>query len=54
MNITITIADAKAYKATDEKFTFCVDLLDISASHPKADDLVEELETQIEIILGSM
>jgi len=50
---TITIEDAKAWQATDEKFTFCVDFLDISANHRKANALVEELETKFESILAS-
>lgn len=44
----MTLQDAKDWDATDEKFTFCLDLLDISASHPKANELVEDLESDFQ------
>ena len=39
-----TKENAAAYRATVEKFTFCIDLLEISAHHSQADHYVNALE----------
>jgi hypothetical protein len=44
----VTAADARAYRDTDEKFTFCADLLEISAQDDRCDVLVEILEAYFE------
>ena len=45
-----TVKNAKEYAATDEKFTFCIDLLEISAHSRYADDLVNLLEDRFDEI----
>ena len=44
LNAAATHTNAVAYHATTEKFTFCIDLLEISAHRLDADDWVNELE----------
>jgi len=44
MRTGYSLKDAKAWEATDEQFTFCIDILEISAHEAAADDLVAELE----------
>ena len=41
----VTLENAKAWDTTDEQYIFCIDVLHISAHHPAADRLVNELET---------
>ena len=47
-----TRANAEAYDATNEKFIFCIDLLDISAHRSDADEWVNELEDRFGEIMG--
>jgi len=44
-------AVAKAWRETSEKFLFCIDLLEISASHRLADHAVDLLEARFEALL---
>jgi hypothetical protein len=39
-----SLTDAQAWAATPEQFTFCIDFLEISARHPRADHWVDQLE----------
>lgn len=48
---TATLEDAQLWNVTDEKFTFCIDWLEISASHRLADLMVEKLETELLYLL---
>lgn len=43
-----TLRDALAWKATDEKYTFCIDFLQISARIRSADRWVDQLELVFE------
>lgn len=43
-----TEENKKEYKETEEKFVFCIHLLDISAWDDNADELVDMLETELE------
>lgn len=45
-----TVANAEKYAATSEKFTFCIDLLEISAHRADADHWVNELEDRFDLI----
>jgi len=45
-----TVANAEEYAATDEKFTYCIDLLEISAHRADADHWVNELEDRFDVI----
>ncbi len=45
-----TLANAQDLAATDEKFTLLIDLLEISANHKYADELVNELQDALEQI----
>ena len=45
-----TIENAARYKATDEKFTFCLDLLDISARPLYSDICANLLEDKFDLI----
>lgn len=47
-----TLADAQAWQADPEKFLYCVDFLEISASSRTADALVDALEARFDAILG--
>lgn len=46
-----TLEQAVAWQATDEKFSFCVDLMGISAHSTFSDRWVDELENEFEVIL---
>jgi hypothetical protein len=46
-----TLNDAKAYERTEEKFTFCIDMLEISADDNNADFWVNKLENRFETLL---
>tara|TARA_R110002110_G_scaffold354872_1_gene564567 strand:+ start:421 stop:639 length:219 start_codon:yes stop_codon:yes gene_type:complete len=46
-----TLKNAQDYDATDEKFIFCADLLEISANHPNVDVYVDALECNFEDLL---
>ena len=52
LDAVATRANAAEYDATDEKFIYCIDLLDISAHRYDADDLVNELEDRFGHIMG--
>lgn len=43
-----TLADAQAWAATNEKFTFCIDFLEISAQWSRSDHWVDQLELVFE------
>jgi hypothetical protein len=43
-----TRLNAQEWSDTQEKFIFCIDLLDINASHPDVDFLVDKLEGRFE------
>ncbi len=45
-----TVANAEEYAATDEKFIYCIDLLEISAHRADADHWVNELEDRFDVI----
>ena len=45
-----TAENAAEYKATSEKFTFCIDLLEISAHSTMAGVLVDQLEDAFDAI----
>jgi|TARA_R110002020_G_scaffold15360_2_gene54810 hypothetical protein len=45
-----TAANAAAYATEYEKFTFCIDLLEISAHRADADELVNALEDRFDEI----
>lgn len=47
----VTIEQAKAWAATEEKFTYCIDLLEISAHDEFADAWVNAIENKFEEIL---
>tara|TARA_R110000803_G_scaffold14586_1_gene40464 strand:- start:778 stop:996 length:219 start_codon:yes stop_codon:yes gene_type:complete len=47
-----TLKNAQDYDATDEKFIFCADLLEISANHPHVDVFVDALECNFEDLLN--
>jgi hypothetical protein len=46
-----TLENAQAWSATDEKFTYCIDLLEISAHSRTAFALVNALEDAFEALL---
>jgi hypothetical protein len=46
-----TIENAKAWAADTEKFLFCIDLLEMSASAHNVDFAVEKLEARFEELL---
>ncbi len=46
-----TWKNAQAWYDTSEKFTFCIDLLEISAQRDDADDQVEALEAKFEALI---
>ena len=50
INALATVANAKEYAATSEKFTFCIDLLEISSHRADADHWVNKLEDQFDLI----
>lgn len=51
INEAATVENARKYKGLQDQFIFCLELLgDISASHPKADEWVNALEGQFDII----
>lgn len=45
-----TAVNAAEYDATTEKFVYCLDLLEISANHRRADHWVNELEDRFDEI----
>ncbi len=45
------LAHAKTWAVSPEKFLFCIDFLEISASHPRADHWVDQLELIFEGLL---
>ncbi|RPH72693.1 MAG: hypothetical protein EHM78_01980 [Myxococcaceae bacterium] len=47
----LTIADASAWFATGEKFIFCIDHLEISASARYADKWVDKMEDHLSTML---
>lgn len=49
-----TAENAKAYAKTDEKFTFCIDLLGVSAHHSKSEEWVNNLEDRFDEINASL
>ena len=51
-NALVTLANAEAWNADDEKFTFCIDLLEISAHDGSADIYVNRLEDKFEELLN--
>jgi hypothetical protein len=51
INEVATRENARKYKGLQDQFIFCLELLgDISANHPKADEWVNALEDQFDII----
>lgn len=46
-----TLENAKAWHNTSEQFTYCIDLLEISAWADNAERLVDRLEMQFEKLL---
>jgi hypothetical protein len=48
INELATPENAKAYAAAGEPFLFCVDLLEISAHHPLADEWINALEDKFD------
>lgn len=47
-----TVENAKAYVEASEKFTFCIDLLGVSAHHDLAEKWVNQLEDRFDEING--
>ena len=45
-----TVENAKAYSLTSEKFTFCIDLLELSAHNFNSDYWVNALEDNFDAI----
>ncbi len=45
-----TKANAAAWKQDEEKFVFCINLLDVSAWDDNCDELVDELEAAFEVL----
>ena len=52
LDAATTRANAEAYHATTEKFTFCLDLLEISALRSDADEWVNLLEDRFDEIIA--
>jgi hypothetical protein len=50
-DFTPTLAQAQAWARTEEKFSLCVDLLEVSAHNSQADRYVERLEYQFTALL---
>jgi hypothetical protein len=48
-----TLANAQAHEQSNERFTFCIDLLDISAHGRRADHWVDTLESVFAARLSS-
>ena len=49
-----TIENAEAYVQTNEKFTFCIDLLEISAHNFNSDYWVNALENNLDAIINAV
>ena len=45
---------AKIWESTGDKFTYCLDLLDLSIFSRGAEEAVEELESRFEALLSEM
>lgn len=45
-----TVENAKEYAASSEKFTFCIDLLGVSAHHAMAEKWVNQLEDKFDAL----
>ncbi len=54
INLLATEKNAAEYAATSEKFTFCVDLLKISAHRTDADVWVNKLEDRFDLLNGDL
>ncbi len=50
MNFPISIIEAQEWANTEDKYVYCLDLIGLSANHPKADEIVEEMEGQLELL----
>lgn len=50
----VTVANARAWEAETDKFVFCVDLLEISATEPDADHWVDILERRFETLIAAI
>lgn len=51
INEVATAENARKYKGLQDQFIFCLELLgDISANHPKADEWVNALEDQFDLL----
>jgi len=48
----VNLTNAREWEATEEKYTFCIDLLEISAQLAGSDGLVAELEEAFVELLG--
>lgn len=48
-----TLGNAREWESTEEKFTFCIDLLEISAHDQIADCAVNALETAFNLVLNN-
>ena len=51
MALLINLQSAKEWAATSEKWSYCVELLDISGNHPNVETLVGNLEDRFQTIL---
>tara|TARA_B100000686_G_C16778994_1_gene970486 strand:- start:2027 stop:2254 length:228 start_codon:yes stop_codon:yes gene_type:complete len=54
IEIVATEDNAAAYAATDEKFVFCIDLLEVSAHWGRVDYWVNQLEDRFDAINDEM
>ena len=50
-NLEASLENAISWLADSERFTFCLNHLNISASHRRAEKLVDELEWKFEALL---
>jgi len=53
IELLATEQNAAEYAETSEKFTFCIDLLEISAHRASADVWVNRLEDRFDLINGA-
>lgn len=52
LNAVATAENARAWEKTSEKYTFAIDLLEVSAHQPDADRWVDKLEDKFEALLS--
>lgn len=51
MNHAASIENAERWNQLQDKYVFCLDLLNLSAHNPRSDAIVEDLESMFEAIL---